>query len=65
MGDTMFGDLASTRDGLRDVEYLADDGIASVVFLAEKLGKATQEIKHFLRPRLSIPWPSSLYQTDI
>ena len=39
MGDTMFGDLASTRDGLRDVEYLADDGIASVVFLAEKLGK--------------------------
>ena len=39
MGDTMFGDLASTRDGLRDVGYLADDGIASVVYLAEKLGK--------------------------
>jgi len=39
MGDTMFGDLASVRDGLKDVEYLADDGIASVVFLAEKLGK--------------------------
>ena len=39
MGDTMFGDLASVREGLRDVGYLADDGIASVVFLAEKLGK--------------------------
>ena len=39
MGDTMFGDLASTRDGLRDAGYLADDGIASVVYLAEKLGK--------------------------
>ena len=39
MGDTMFGDLASVRDGLKDVDYLADDGIASVVFLAEKLGK--------------------------
>jgi MoxR-like ATPase len=39
MGDTMFGDLASTREGLRDAGYLADDGIASVVFLAEKLGK--------------------------
>ena len=35
----MFGDLASVRDGLKDVDYLADDGIASVVFLAEKLGK--------------------------
>jgi MoxR-like ATPase len=35
----MFGDLASTREGLRDAGYLADDGIASVVFLAEKLGK--------------------------
>ena len=28
MGDTMFGDLASVRDGLKDVDYLADDGIA-------------------------------------
>ncbi len=39
MGDTMFGDLASVRQDLRDVGYLADDGIASVDFLAEKLGK--------------------------
>ena len=39
MGDTMFGDLASVREGLKSVEYLADDGIASVVYLAEKLGK--------------------------
>ena len=39
MGDTMFGDLTAVRDGLKDVDYLADDGIASVVFLAEKLGK--------------------------
>ena len=39
LGDTMFGDLTAVRDGLKDVDYLADDGIASVVFLAEKLGK--------------------------
>ena len=39
MGATMFGDLASVREGLKSVEYLADDGIASVVYLAEKLGK--------------------------
>ncbi|MDG2112774.1 MAG: MoxR family ATPase [Actinomycetota bacterium] len=39
MGDTIFTDLASVREGLKGVEYLADDGIASVVFLAEKLGK--------------------------
>ena len=35
----MFGDLGSVRGGLRDADYLADDGIASVVYLAEKLGK--------------------------
>ncbi len=39
MGETTFNDLASVRDGLKSVDYLADDGIASVVFLAEKLGK--------------------------
>ena len=27
------------RDGLRSVDYLADDGIAGVVFLADRLGK--------------------------
>ncbi len=27
------------RDALRDVQYLADDGIASVVYLADRLGK--------------------------
>ncbi|MXV87422.1 MAG: MoxR family ATPase [Acidimicrobiales bacterium] len=35
----MFGDLSGVREGLAKVEYLADDGIASVVFLAERLGK--------------------------
>ncbi len=39
MSDTMFGDLSGVRGGLANVEYLADDGIASVVFLAERLGK--------------------------
>ena len=39
MSDTMFGDLSGVRGGLAKVEYLADDGIASVVFLAERLGK--------------------------
>lgn len=39
MADTTFNDLASVRQGLKGVDYLADDGIASVVYLAEKLGK--------------------------
>lgn len=39
MPDTNFGDLAAVRDGLKSVHYLADDGIASVVFLAERLNK--------------------------
>ena len=39
MGDTIFGDLSGVREGLARVEYLADDGIASVVYLAERLGK--------------------------
>ncbi|MFV1989238.1 MAG: AAA family ATPase [Acidimicrobiales bacterium] len=39
MSDNRFGDVAGVREGLRKVEYLADDGIASVVFLADRLGK--------------------------
>ena len=39
MGDTIFGDLSGVREGLAEVGYLADDGIASVVYLAERLGK--------------------------
>ncbi len=39
MCDTMFGDLSGVREGLAKVGYLADDGIASVVYLAERLGK--------------------------
>ncbi|WP_419946246.1 AAA family ATPase [Candidatus Poriferisodalis sp.] len=39
MSETMFGDLSGVREGLAEVEYLADDGIASVVYLAERLGK--------------------------
>ena len=39
MADQLFGDLSTVREGLKDVGYLADDGIASVVSLAEKLGK--------------------------
>ena len=34
-----FESPAAVRDGLRTVEYLADDNIASVVYLAERLGK--------------------------
>ena len=36
---TRFESPAKVRDGLRDVSYLADEGIAGVVFLAERLGK--------------------------
>lgn len=39
MGDPLFDDIAFVRTGLKDVGYLADDGIASVVYLAERLGK--------------------------
>ena len=34
-----FDSVAQVRQGLRDVNYLADDGIAGVVFLADRLGK--------------------------
>src|SRR5688572_17313150 len=34
-----FEDVGAVRDGLRKVDYLADDGIAGVVYLADRLGK--------------------------
>ncbi len=34
-----FESVAAVRDGLRAVDYLADEGIGGVVFLAERLGK--------------------------
>ncbi|MDA0370471.1 MAG: MoxR family ATPase [Actinomycetota bacterium] len=34
-----FESVQQVRDGLRDVSYLADDGIAGVAFLADRLGK--------------------------
>jgi MoxR-like ATPase len=37
--DNRFESVQSVRDGLKAVNYLADDGIAGVVFLAERLGK--------------------------
>src|SRR5574338_196314 len=36
---TRFETVQSVREGLRDVNYLADEGIAGVVFLADRLGK--------------------------
>src|SRR5215469_15325508 len=38
-GKMRFETVDSVRDGLRSVDYLADDGIAGVVFLADRLGK--------------------------
>jgi len=37
--DNRFESVQSVRDGLKDVNYLADDGIAGVVCLADRLGK--------------------------
>ena len=37
--DNRFESVQSVRDGLKAVNYLADDGISGVVFLAERLGK--------------------------
>ena len=34
-----FNDVATVRSGLKNVNYLADDGIAGVVYLADRLGK--------------------------
>ncbi|MFV2039231.1 MAG: AAA family ATPase [Acidimicrobiales bacterium] len=34
-----FDDVAGVRDGLKDVGYLADEGIAGIVYLAERLQK--------------------------
>jgi len=34
-----FESVQQVRDGLKDVNYLADDGISGVVFLADRLGK--------------------------
>ena len=34
-----FADVESVRDGLAKVDYLADEGIASVVYLADRLEK--------------------------
>jgi MoxR-like ATPase len=34
-----FESVQQVRDGLRDVQYLADEGIAGVAFLADRLGK--------------------------
>src|SRR5579871_3293438 len=39
MADARFESVAAVREGLRDVDYLADDGIAGVVYLADRLGK--------------------------
>jgi MoxR-like ATPase len=36
---TRFESVSAVRDGLRSVQYLADDGIAGVVYLADRLGK--------------------------
>jgi len=38
MGDR-FESVQQVREGLKDVNYLADEGIAGVVFLADRLGK--------------------------
>src|SRR5918993_1378644 len=34
-----FGSVPAVRDSLRKVDYLADDGIAGIVYLADRLGK--------------------------
>ena len=38
-GDPRFGSIPEVRQSLRSVDYLADEGIAGVVYLADRLGK--------------------------
>ena len=39
VGTPRFPGVPDVREGLRSVDYLADDGIAGVVYLADRLGK--------------------------
>ena len=39
MTDTRFESVPAVRDGLRQVDYLADEGIAGIVYLADRLQK--------------------------
>src|ERR1700674_3365784 len=39
MADERFDSVPAVREGLRQVKYLADEGIAGVVYLADRLGK--------------------------
>ncbi len=39
MAEPRFESVAAVTDGLRDVDYLADEGIAGIVYLADRLGK--------------------------
>ena len=39
MAEPRFESVGAVRDGLRDADYLSDDGIAGVVYLADRLGK--------------------------
>ena len=39
MTDHRFESVAEVREGLRKVDYLSDEGIAGIVYLADRLGK--------------------------
>ena len=39
MGDARFESVAAVREGLKGVDYLADEGISGVVYLADRLQK--------------------------
>jgi MoxR-like ATPase len=39
MAEARFDSVPSVREGLKGVNYLADDGIAGVVYLADRLQK--------------------------
>src|SRR4051812_39263204 len=39
MADYRFESVPAVRDGLRKVDYLADEGIAGIVYLADRLQK--------------------------
>src|SRR5687768_10478160 len=39
MADARFETVPEVREGLRKVDYLADEGIAGIVYLADRLGK--------------------------
>jgi len=57
-----FSSVQQVRDSLKDVNYLADDGIAGVAFLADRLAKPilVRDLPEQAKPSWRKVWPKCL-----